>query len=195
MTPDLRKRLFTVQQRMAITSSEALAILGLATLMAVGSVIAHVDARRPRVDPAAYGTLDAAIEAGARLSVEEALATLPDGSASAVEAPEPAPPARPAPRQILAPARLDPNTASSQALQRLPGIGPALAGRIIEHRELQGPFRSPRDLLAVKGIGPKTFERLEPYLFVSAPAEPTPAQSAAEPGEASSGSSAAPSPP
>jgi competence ComEA-like helix-hairpin-helix protein len=193
MTPDLRKRLFTAQQRMAITSSEALAIFGFVTLMAVGSVVSHLEARRPRVDPAAYVALDAAIEAGARSSVEEAHASLPEGPTTSIEVQEPAAQTRSASRQTLAPARLDPNTASSQALQRLPGIGPALAGRIIEYRELQGPFRSPRDLLAVKGIGPKTFERLEPYLFVST--QPVASQSPVEPGAASSESSAAPSPP
>jgi competence protein ComEA len=50
--------------------------------------------------------------------------------------------------------RLDLNTASAAELQRLPGIGPVGAGRIVEERELGGPFRSVGDLVRVSGFGP-----------------------------------------
>lgn len=62
------------------------------------------------------------------------------------------------------PRRIDPNTAGRAEWDRLPGVGPATAVAIVGHREAQGPFRSPSDLLAVRGIGPKTLERLAPYL-------------------------------
>ena len=48
---------------------------------------------------------------------------------------------------------VDVNTASLEELDTLPGIGPALAERIIEYREEHGPFEAPEDLLEVKGIG------------------------------------------
>lgn len=48
------------------------------------------------------------------------------------------------------------NTAASAELETLPGVGPALAGRIIAWREQNGPFRSVDELLAVSGIGEKT---------------------------------------
>ena len=54
----------------------------------------------------------------------------------------------------------DLNRASLAELDRLPGIGPVLARRIVEHRERHGSFRSPDELLAVPGIGPRLFERL-----------------------------------
>ncbi|MFI4871083.1 MAG: ComEA family DNA-binding protein, partial [Phycisphaerales bacterium JB061] len=56
------------------------------------------------------------------------------------------------------------NTASSAELQLLPGIGPVMAGRIIEDRTTNGLYRSPADLDRVKGIGPKTLEKLTPLI-------------------------------
>lgn len=53
------------------------------------------------------------------------------------------------------------NTADSAVLEQLPGIGPALAGRIIDHREQVGPFGSLEDLDAVSGIGPAMMEQLD----------------------------------
>lgn len=58
------------------------------------------------------------------------------------------------------------NKATQAELELLPGIGPALAGRIIEHRTLRGAFRRVEDLDAVKGIGPKMLERLWPLVSV-----------------------------
>lgn len=55
---------------------------------------------------------------------------------------------------------IDLNRAGAEELQILPGIGPALAGRILEHRQREGPFREPEDLLKVRGIGPATLERI-----------------------------------
>lgn len=56
---------------------------------------------------------------------------------------------------------VDVNTADAAGLEALPGIGPALAARIIDHRERVGPFTSMEDLDAVSGIGPAMMERLD----------------------------------
>lgn len=63
-------------------------------------------------------------------------------------------------------ARLNLNTASQSDLEQLPGIGPALAARIIDFRERNGGFRSVNDLQKVSGIGPKKFEQLKDHVTV-----------------------------
>lgn len=64
-----------------------------------------------------------------------------------------------------APAPLDVNTASAADLEALPGIGPVLAGRIVEFREMHGRFQRVEDLLEVQGIGLRLLERLRPLVW------------------------------
>ena len=78
-------------------------------------------------------------------------------------------PASALPPGILETGRLRLDLATAEELTSLPGIGPALAGRIVATRE-EAPFRTVEDLLRVKGIGAKTLERLRPHLSVESPA-------------------------
>ncbi len=59
------------------------------------------------------------------------------------------------------------NTAEKEELELLPRVGPSLANRIIEFREANGAFQNPEELLAVKGIGEKSFGHLKPYIATS----------------------------
>ncbi|MFQ5593787.1 MAG: helix-hairpin-helix domain-containing protein [Anaerolineae bacterium] len=59
------------------------------------------------------------------------------------------------------------NLASEEQLSTLPGIGPAIAGRIIEYRESHGGFRVIEDIKQVKGIGDATFEKLKDLITVN----------------------------
>ncbi|PZQ88295.1 MAG: competence protein ComEA [Leifsonia xyli] len=61
--------------------------------------------------------------------------------------------------------RINLNTADAQTLDTLPRIGPAMAQRIIDWRDANGPIRSVDDLLAVSGIGSKTVEALRPLVL------------------------------
>ena len=61
------------------------------------------------------------------------------------------------------PARLNINASQEPELAMLPGVGPKTAGAIVEHRRLHGPFTSLEDLMEVRGIGPKTVERIRPH--------------------------------
>ena len=60
--------------------------------------------------------------------------------------------------------RIDVNGAPPEALRLLPGIGPALAERIVAERRRGGPFRSLQDLQRVRGIGPRKAARLAGWL-------------------------------
>jgi competence ComEA-like helix-hairpin-helix protein len=83
-------------------------------------------------------------------------------------------PEGPPPEGLVEEGRIRVNEAELASLEALPGIGPAMAQRIIEERRLHGPFHSLRDLERVRGIGPKTAQRLAPHLsFVPAAAECT----------------------
>jgi comEA protein len=62
---------------------------------------------------------------------------------------------------------VDLNRATAAELEGLPGIGPAKAAAIIADRATSGPFRSVDDLVRVKGIGPKTLEKLRPLVTAS----------------------------
>ena len=61
---------------------------------------------------------------------------------------------------------LNVNTAGAAALEVLPGIGPALAAAIVEHRQRHGPFASVDELVEVSGIGPAKLERIRPLATV-----------------------------
>ncbi len=71
-------------------------------------------------------------------------------------------PAESAVRQRQAP--LNVNTATAAELEELPGIGPALAGRILAWREEHGPFSGPEDLLRVSGVGPALCQAVGPFI-------------------------------
>ena len=58
------------------------------------------------------------------------------------------------------------NTATAEELDVLPGIGPALAERIIDYREEHGPYTAAEDLLAVSGIGEKVLDGLRDQIVL-----------------------------
>ncbi|HET8969442.1 MAG TPA: helix-hairpin-helix domain-containing protein, partial [Candidatus Nanopelagicales bacterium] len=58
------------------------------------------------------------------------------------------------------------NTADAAALDTLPGVGPATARAIIDHRTRNGPFENVDQLLEVKGIGPAKLADLRPHVTV-----------------------------
>ena len=87
-----------------------------------------------------------------------------DASGAPGEARRGAPRRTRAAEPALRPHGLDVDRASAAELERLPGIGPSLAARIVAEREQNGPFGGADALRRVRGIGPRTLERIRPYL-------------------------------
>lgn len=58
------------------------------------------------------------------------------------------------------------NSATKDELIKLPGVGPSTAEKIIEYREKINGFKKIEDIMKVKGIGQKKFDKMKPYIFV-----------------------------
>ena len=61
------------------------------------------------------------------------------------------------------------NTAPAEQLERLPGVGPKTAARIVEYRQKTGGFKKVEELMNVRGIGEKAFLKMKSQLTVTAP--------------------------
>jgi comEA protein len=68
-----------------------------------------------------------------------------------------------------APAPLNLNSATSADLEKLPGVGAAMAARILEYRQKAGGFKKIEELMNVQGIGERNFLRLKPLVTVTPP--------------------------
>jgi competence protein ComEA len=75
-------------------------------------------------------------------------------------------PGRPGDGPVSGDGLIDINRASATQLEELPGVGPATAAAIIDHRDRVGPFRSVDDLLEVRGIGPAKLEELRSHVRI-----------------------------
>ncbi len=61
---------------------------------------------------------------------------------------------------------MDINAATQEDLEALPGIGPVLAGRIVDFRRKHGPFKRVEDLERVSGIGSKKLAQIKPHVII-----------------------------
>ena len=76
------------------------------------------------------------------------------------------PPPRTAPTFLEEPGPVDLNRASEAEIEALPGIGPAVAARIVARRDSIGRFRQVEDLDSIKGIGPALIEKIRLLVVV-----------------------------
>ncbi|PVA05365.1 Tex family protein [Thalassorhabdomicrobium marinisediminis] len=72
---------------------------------------------------------------------------------------------------------VDLNTASAPLLSHIAGLGPSLAQSIVEHRDANGAYVSRKDLLGVRGLGPKAYEQCAGFLRITGGSEPLDASS------------------
>jgi hypothetical protein len=128
---------------------------------------------RLEAEPPRLGTIARVARAGPGPRADARPATPPRKSAPRDTSRHPPPPAPPPSAEMP----LDVNAAVPADLIRLPGIGPRLAGRIMERRDqLGGRFRSFEEFVSTPGLGSKRAERLRPVLRI--PDEPPPASPA-----------------
>ena len=106
----------------------------------------------PDADPASVN-LAAVVSDGQQVAVGVPGAVAAGGTVGGTDAPSGAGP-------------VDLNAATAPDLDALPGIGPVLAQRIVEHRERNGPFRTVEQLDDVPGIGPATYAELAELVTV-----------------------------
>lgn len=161
----LRKHLYRLEVRFGLTSAEFRGLILFAALLVLGITVRELALRIPAVDPAVYQELEEEFaQRSARFFAQAMVGPrqleLPEQTAEPIAA-------LPA-RQLL-----DLNSATTEELETLPRIGPALAGRIVRYREEFGPFRSVDDLILVQGIGPTVLKGLQ-LLVTASPAAPRP---------------------
>jgi competence protein ComEA len=90
------------------------------------------------------------------------LCALPSAAGAAQSKSAPRAAAKPASTAIV-----NLNTASAADLEGLPGIGAKTAGRILEYRQKNGPFKKVEELMNVRGVGEKNFLKLKPQITIA----------------------------
>lgn len=144
-----------------MTSDERRAVGFLAVLLLLAMVARFVNRPSPITIQAAPLDLAALRASGQMLREQSSQQATPRARSKPRKA-EP----RPTPVYIEEPGPIDLNRATAEDLDRLPGIGPAVAQRIVARRDSIGRFRNVEDLDSVKGIGPALLEKIRPLVVI-----------------------------
>jgi len=145
-----------------VASSSPIVITGVSATPPA-SVEAAPAPAQPVSLPAPPPTATPSVAAASSTEAPATSATAPDTGATAQENPAPT---RSDSKKLKAPSdgTVDVNTASADELERLPGVGPKMAERIIAYRTQAGPFHMAEDLMNVGGIGDKKLDKMRPFL-------------------------------
>jgi competence ComEA-like helix-hairpin-helix protein len=145
----------SIVRAMTKDESRAVSFLGVLLLLSIGARVAN--------RPAPVSITASPIDVVALRAAGQALAAQQAPKArSRVHKPPP----RTAPTFVEEPGPLDLNRASEEQIEALPGIGPAVAARIVARRDSIGRYRKVEDLDSVKGIGPALIEKIRPLVVV-----------------------------
>lgn len=176
----LRNNLYFLLDRLNITKAERLAMVTITTLIVLitmGAAILEPDNPFPdehyafadsvfRVlserKAADHISLMARYEPPTISNTEPMMALQTSIPNASIFQPRPAKKSGSAP--LPAPESIAINTAVATELDRLPGIGPITAEVIVNYRKEHGPFQDLSHIMRVKGIGPKKWEQIRPYL-------------------------------
>lgn len=167
-------KIYRLQQRLSITGTEAAAIFVLTIVLTVGLGVREIQGKTAEPVGELFATVDAAWaerdsmaandHAGAHQHVDAIVPA--DSVAIPTSGYADSPPRSRRRSSANSPVRMNLNTADAALLQRLPRIGPALAGRIIAYRQDRGPFTSVNQVVNVRGIGDRTLEKIAEWLYV-----------------------------
>lgn len=171
------------------TPAERRALLFVATVATLGVAVRGCAALSreppPRSDRESLArqleAVDSAIASGGRRPTRPPRSSRVSSRQNVTPAPVSELPARDAVGTVGA---VDMDHAGVDDLERLPGIGPALAKRIVADRESRGPFGSIEGFQRVKGVGPALAKRVQPHVTFSLPARPPLTEKAGDPARA-----------
>jgi competence protein ComEA len=152
------KFLSLLHEKAGFTQNEAKVVLFLSTTFLIGLAVQWLR-------PGAAGT-DSGTPYDYRLADSEFIARSRSLDSLPVEQAQRAGASLREPKKLPPRSSIDLNSATEQELMRLPGIGPQVAARIVQHRDEHGAFASVDDLLDVRGIGPKKLEAVRPFVTV-----------------------------
>jgi comEA protein len=175
----IRNSLFFLFDRLKVTRSERISIMVLSTILILGSFVAATVKPIMVNDPTLIAETDSIFKLlSERRMQEEAVimdryiliaednkttpetleTTVSSAPVSSKRSSKSDTKKRPEPNSISL------NGASASELTRIPGIGPKTADAIIQYRSENGPFNELSHIVKVKGIGPKKWEQIRPYL-------------------------------
>lgn len=168
-----------IVRRIRFSRQESIALIAIFGLYALGITWRHVQKTAVAFDPAFYARLDSVTGDRALPSISIPTPASPDtlpkskrqDRADSLKNKDASDSLKAVDTSSVEPVhmetgRLNINLATVRQLTLLPGIGPALAGRIVSYRTEHGEFRTADDLIKVKGIGPKKLAGFEGMIVV-----------------------------
>lgn len=162
----MKRIVSSLQKISGLTSSEATVVLMIAALLITGWIGRVLIPQNPTHDVATVQRIIALLDS-MESTVKTTPALVPRGAHSEnVRASRDSLTSRSSSKSFTLGRAVNVNSASVSQLMKLPGIGPAIAQRIVEART-EAPFQHPDDLMRVKGIGRAKLDRIRP--FITAP--------------------------